>query len=129
TMCIDRVEHQELPACVKACPADALEFGDRAAVVRTAEARVASLKGRGLARARTYGVEELGGLAYVYVLQDEPSAYQLPDVPTARAARIGDQLRDWGAGAAAFALGSLPVWWVFRRRQELAAARAREEER
>jgi len=127
TLCIDRVEHGELPACVKACPADALEFGDRAQMVAVAEARVGTLKGRGLARARTYGVDELGGLGYVYVLQDDPSVYQLPERPSARPVDIPVQARDWVAGAAAFGLGAIPVWWVFRRRTRLASEAAERE--
>lgn len=123
TMCIDRIEHGQTPACVKACPADALRYGDRAEIVAAAEQRVGTLKGRGVARARTYGVDELGGLGYVYVLKDDPSAYQLPAAPSDRAVRIGDQIRDWAVGATAFAIGTLPLWWVFRRRETLAAAR------
>lgn len=124
TLCVDRLEHGQAPACVKACPADALTWDERPVQVAAAERRVATLKARGLARARTYGVEELGGLGYIYVLQDDPGVYGLPERPSERPVRMGEQLRDWGVGAAAFALGSLPLWWVLRRREEIAAERA-----
>lgn len=127
TMCVDRIEHGQTPACVKACPADALRYGERAEIVAAAAKRVGTLKGRGVARARTYGVDELGGLGYVYVLKDDPTVYQLPASPSAKPVRIGDQVRDWAFGAAAFALGTLPLWWVFRRREELAVGKDRPE--
>ena len=32
--------------------------------------------------ARVYGIDELGGLHYIYVLEDEPESYGLPANPT-----------------------------------------------
>ncbi len=123
TLCVDRIAHDETPACVKACPADALAFGERTDIVAAAQKRAATLKGRGVTGARIYGAEELGGLGYVYVLQDEPSTYHLPGRPQTKTVELGTQVRDWTVGAAAFALGTLPLWWVFRRRETLASRR------
>ncbi|UCF34984.1 MAG: 4Fe-4S dicluster domain-containing protein [Phycisphaerales bacterium] len=43
-MCVDRVHNGELPACVKACPAGALTFGDRDEILQVAEERLAEVK-------------------------------------------------------------------------------------
>ena len=44
TMCAERVDAGLLPACAKACPTDALNFGDEAAIKKLAKARLAEAK-------------------------------------------------------------------------------------
>ncbi len=119
TLCVDRLAQSQTPVCVKACPADALTWGERADQVAAARARVASLQAAGVSGARTYGETELGGLNFLYVLQDRPSLHGLPDPPAEQPIQVGNQLGNWAAGAAVFGLGALPLWWLLRRRQEL----------
>ncbi|WP_243029592.1 4Fe-4S dicluster domain-containing protein [Thermus altitudinis] len=78
TMCYDRIAHGDRPACVKACPTDALTFGSYGEIRAMAEERVRVLKERGHARANVYGLGELGGTHVLYVLTDHPSQYDLP---------------------------------------------------
>ena len=69
--CIDRVQNGLMPACVAACPTEALQFGDR-------DTLIAKAKGAGQ---KLYGENDLGGLGVLYVLEDKPEVYQLPANP------------------------------------------------
>ncbi|OFW70098.1 MAG: hypothetical protein A2V52_01230 [Actinobacteria bacterium RBG_19FT_COMBO_54_7] len=70
------------PACVQTCTAAALTFGAREDMIAKAEARVAVLKKERAVDAQLYGVDELNGLHYIYILEDAPSKYGLPENPT-----------------------------------------------
>ncbi len=104
-LCIDRISHdpsaypyeskpdfteemkkkypRNIPACVHTCTSGALSFGEREDMWKAAEKRVDILKNkRGRQNAQIYGINELGGLHYIYVLEDNPEAYGLPTKPT-----------------------------------------------
>lgn len=83
TFCYDRITHGMVPACAHTCPTGSIEFGERGEILRLAQQRVAELKAKGVSGARIYGLDEMGGMAMVYVLADNPSAYGLPDDPEA----------------------------------------------
>jgi formate dehydrogenase iron-sulfur subunit len=84
-MCYERMANNLTPACAKACLAGCLHYGERSEVLAKAETAVSAAKGRGLASARVYGKDEVGGLGWVYVLKDAPAAYRLPADPDAPA--------------------------------------------
>jgi formate dehydrogenase iron-sulfur subunit len=84
TLCQDRVTNGYVPACAKACPAGAINFGDREAMIANGKARVAQLSAGGNRQfpdASLYGADVLGGLGVMYVLPDKPEKYDLPVNP------------------------------------------------
>lgn len=67
--CAAEVAEGGVPACVAACPLDALAFDDRDAVVSRANERAAALRERGWAAASVLGVSEQGGHHVVQVMK------------------------------------------------------------
>jgi formate dehydrogenase iron-sulfur subunit len=82
TFCQDRTLNGLKPACVKTCPAGALDWGERDAMVAKAHARVDELQTeRGFPQANVYGETQLGGLGRIYVLKVPAAAYGLEEDP------------------------------------------------
>lgn len=67
TGCYDLVEKGEKPACVQACPWNALHFGKRDEIVKMAKDIQAKHPGVNI-----YGLEERRGLNVIYVLPVDP---------------------------------------------------------
>jgi len=82
TFCQDRTVNGLKTACVKTCPAGALDWGDRDEMIAKADARVQVLKDElGFPQSNVYGKDQLGGLGRIYVLKAPPEAYGLPADP------------------------------------------------
>ncbi len=87
-MCLSRTqsgndkERTSIPACVKTCPAGAMEFGERTAMLAKAQKRVEWLKSRGYKDANVYEANGVGGLGIIPVLKYSPQQYGLPANPT-----------------------------------------------
>ncbi|MFC1920555.1 4Fe-4S dicluster domain-containing protein [Chloroflexota bacterium] len=83
TMCttpgLDRISDGLEPSCVNTCPYGALQYGDRSELITAANQRVQVLKADGKSGANLYGENELNGLHTMYILQDTPEIYGLPD--------------------------------------------------
>ncbi len=81
TMCYKRVDEGKEPACVEACPTNALSFGFRDVLLPKGKETVITLKEEGYSNAYLYGEDELGGIPLVYALPDSFKLYGLPKLP------------------------------------------------
>ena len=81
TLCLDRLEEGQIPACVKTCQPEALKFGPREEMLEIGRKRVEFLKAKGFDKAELYGEKEMGGLHVLHVLKFGPEAYGLPTDP------------------------------------------------
>ncbi|HWI41245.1 MAG TPA: 4Fe-4S dicluster domain-containing protein [Verrucomicrobiae bacterium] len=70
--CASRVSTGMSPACAKACPTEAIRFGNREELVA----------GAAKAKKSLYGVGDLSGLGVVYALEGKPEEYGLPQKPS-----------------------------------------------
>ena len=71
TMCFDRISHGLIPACVKACPTGALNFGERQQMLDMASAHLAEVK-------KTFPKAMLAdpdSVSVIYLLTDDPQKY------------------------------------------------------
>ena len=84
SLCSDRVAVNQAPACAKACPTGAIQFGSKEDMKDYAAKRVDDLKERGYDKAGLYDPQGVGGTHVMYVLHhaDQPNLYAgLPDNP------------------------------------------------
>ncbi|RJO66169.1 MAG: 4Fe-4S dicluster domain-containing protein [Myxococcales bacterium] len=69
--CADKQAKGEVPACVKACPKEALLFGPREELLKVAHARLAGVSGAFRERPKyvpyVYGEHEVGGTSWLYI--------------------------------------------------------------
>jgi formate dehydrogenase iron-sulfur subunit len=85
TLCSDRVAVNQAPACAKACPTGAIQFGSKEDMKDYAAKRVTDLKERGFDQAGLYDPQGVGGTHVMYVLHhaDKPNLYAgLPANPS-----------------------------------------------
>jgi len=65
TMCFERLEEGQQPACVAACPTDALMFGTRVQNIKLARHRIYNHPDKYVHH--IYGENEVGGTGYIYL--------------------------------------------------------------
>lgn len=129
---VDPYPTRNRPACVQTCTSDALDFGAREEMVKAAEERVAFLKKeRGKENAQVYGLEEVSGLHYIYVLEDAPDKYGLPAKPSVPAGvTIWETLvkpgAPWGGLALVGLVAAAGAGFVINKRNEGMERKAQE---
>ncbi len=107
TLCSDRVDVGQEPACVKTCPTGAIVFGTKEDMKQHAAERIEDLKERGFEHAGLYDPPGVGGTHVMYVLHhaDKPSLYHgLPDDP-----QISPMVSLWKGVSKPFALGIMAL--------------------
>lgn len=103
TLCYDRQKSGMIPACAKVCPTASIQFGRLDELLDRARERMADLKSRGSTDVFLYGdekTEDYSRLHSVFLLRDNPNAYNLPESPKRPVERIG---RRYGYSLAAAA--------------------------
>jgi len=119
TFCHDRVTNDEQPACAAACPTGAIKYGQRTELIAEAETQVTALR-RNNPKASLYGVNNLGGLHVMYVLDDAPETYGLPADPEVPApVMVRDVLKWVGVGAAIAVVAGFGLNYIVAREAKM----------
>jgi formate dehydrogenase iron-sulfur subunit len=129
TFCADRQENGMEPACVKACPTDALVYGEREALIAEANARFDKRPGKYVRH--IYGEHEAGGTSWMYISPVPFNELGFPDLGPEPVPEVSEAIATYGTpsmlvGVAAV-LGGL--YWFTKRRAEGMAKQAEEAER
>jgi formate dehydrogenase iron-sulfur subunit len=124
TLCYERLQEGQQPACVEACPQKAMVFGERDDLLAGAHQRLEAEPGRYIQK--VYGENEVGGTSILYIsdisldflgYQGDPGQEPLPDLSWAWL----DKTPVVSLGVMASMAG---IYWVIQRRRQMAAARA-----
>ena len=81
TLCSDRVQKGQDPACVATCPTKCLTFGPKEDQIKAAEERIKDLNSRGYKHAKLYNPEGVGGTHVMYVLPHGDKVDKYSDLP------------------------------------------------
>jgi formate dehydrogenase iron-sulfur subunit len=125
-LCYGRLQEGKEPACVEACPHDALLFGSRDDLLRVAHGRIAAEQGRYVDH--VWGEKEVGGTSVLY-LADMSLGFlgwggKLADTPLPALSWASlEKVPPVVVGMASLMGG---IHWVIRRRMTLAARAAEE---
>ncbi|MCK4657456.1 MAG: 4Fe-4S dicluster domain-containing protein [candidate division Zixibacteria bacterium] len=119
-MCIDRLQQGQQPACVEACPNNALLFGERDIILKEAHNRIGSNPDRYLDH--VWGEKEYGGTCVLYVSDVDLSKLGWSEQALAGIPSLTNPLIAKtpfiGVSVAATLLS---VNWIVRRRMRLAS--------
>ncbi len=118
TFCVDRQAEGMEPACVKACPTDALMYGDREDLLTEAYGRIADNPDKYVNH--VYGDKEAGGTAWMYISSvpfEELGFPKLGHNPPTHGSEIVTMATPVTATVAVFALSGLH--WLTKRREAM----------
>jgi formate dehydrogenase iron-sulfur subunit len=117
TFCVDRLKDGLEPACVAACPAGALKFGNREELIAEARERIAAEPDRYIDH--IYGEKELGGTSWLYL---SPVPFEELGLPSLDTEPVNVNV-ERAMGAVLPALVSVAatmtgIYWLIQRRQK-----------
>lgn len=107
TFCYDRQKAGLAPACAKACPTESIQFGDLDELRARAEARAATLAGRGVTGVTVWDPRHssVGGTHAIFLVRGAAANYGLPADPVLPASLLPDAWR--AAGLTALLLAAI----------------------
>jgi formate dehydrogenase iron-sulfur subunit len=126
TMCADRVAAGKPTACAEACPTGATKFGERDDLIKEAEQRLRDNPGKYVNH--IYGLTEVGGTSVLMLSSVPFEEFGFPaeltrDPLPLLTYRVLSRIPDF-VPLGGIMLGG--VWWITHRREEVAAAEAKE---
>jgi formate dehydrogenase iron-sulfur subunit len=121
TFCFDRQSNGLEPACVKACPTDALVYGERTALIAEAKARIESRPGKYVNH--TYGQEEAGGTSWMYLAPVPFEELGFPELDSEPVPELSEDLAVYGTPSMLVGVAALlgGMYWFTKRRAEAMA--------
>jgi formate dehydrogenase iron-sulfur subunit len=126
TMCVQRLEVGQEPACVQTCPTGALKWGDREALIGEAHARIEAHPDRYIDH--VYGEIENGGTSYLVISHVPFKELGLPEIGPIPVANVSEaatrMILPVAVGVGAVLTGVTAGVDLKRRRQEHAARQA-----
>jgi Fe-S-cluster-containing dehydrogenase component len=123
SMCRERLQEGTMPACVEACPNDAMLFGQRDELMREAHQRIRAYPGRYLPR--VWGETDFGGTSVLFLSDVDLRELGWPREPADPIPALTDPLiHETPYIGLSVALGCWGLTAIIRRRNKLMAARA-----
>ena len=123
--CFDRIARGDQPACVTACPRQAMTYGKRADLVLLAHERIAQKPAKYVEH--VYGEHEVGGTSWMYLSSipfEQAGFLKLgPDAPPVLTEKIQHGVfKHWIAPIGWYSFLATAMWWTGRR-QRVATAK------
>lgn len=118
-MCADKIEKGEKPICVAACPHEALEFGDRDAIIKKARAAIEDQQARYLNH--VWGETEWGGTSVIYISSEplDKLGWPIPSTNTPISALTDPLIHATPVVGLSVLLGSWGLGAIIARRNKL----------